>query len=101
MGNFVKVASKSEIAPRSTKKVDVGGAEVAVFNVNGTFYAIDETCSHRGGPLSEGSLEEKVITCPWHGWQYDVTNGTCFTNPSASQKSYEVKVEGEDVLISA
>jgi len=100
MGDFVKVATKSEIVPGSAKKIEVNGKEVALFNIDGNFYAVDETCSHRGGPLSEGSVEEKVVTCPWHGWQYDVTTGACLTNPSVSQNKYDVKVEGNDILVS-
>ena len=101
MANFMKVATKSEITPGNAKKIEVGGAEIALFTIAGTFCAIEDTCLHRGGPLSEGSVEEKVVTCPWHGWQYDVTTGTCLTNPAVSQKKYEVKVEGDDVLVSA
>ncbi len=100
MGNFVKVASKSDVGPGCGIKVEVNGKEIALFNCDGTFYAIDETCAHRGGPLSEGSVEDKVVTCPWHGWQYDVASGACLTNPAASQIKYDVKVEGNDILIS-
>lgn len=101
MSNFVKVANKSDIAAGSGIKVEVSGKEIALFNVDGNFCAIDDTCSHRGGPLSEGSLESCVVTCPWHGWQYDVTNGNCLTNPAIQQNKYEVKVQGEDILVSA
>lgn len=95
----IKVASKSELAPGSSKKVEVNSKEVALFNVDGAFYAIDDTCSHRGGPLSEGSVEDKVVTCPWHGWQYDLASGECLTNPSVCQTKYDVKVEGDDVIL--
>lgn len=101
MSEFVKVASKSAVALGSGIKVEVNGKEIALFNVGGHFCAIDDTCSHRGGPLSEGSLEGSVVACPWHGWQYDVTSGACLTNPAAQQNKYEVKVEGDDILVSA
>lgn len=101
MSDFVKVAMKSDIASGCGIKVELKGKEVAIFNMGGNFCAIDDTCSHRGGPLSEGSVEDNVVTCPWHGWQYDVTTGACLTNPAAQQNKYEVKVEGEDILISA
>ena len=100
MGSFVKVASKSEIPPGSAKKVEVGGAEVAIFNIDGNFCALEDMCAHRGGPLSEGSVEGSVVTCPWHGWQYDISSGGCLTNPSAVQTKYQVKVEGDDILAS-
>ena len=101
MGDFVKVATKSELNSGSAKKVEVNGCEIALFNVDGSFYAIEDVCKHRGGPLSEGSCEEKIVTCPWHGWQYDVTSGACLTNPSVNQIKYSVKVEGDDILVSA
>lgn len=101
MSEFVKVASVSEIGSGSAKKVEVNGKEIAIFNINGQFFAIDEMCPHRGGPLSEGSVEDKTVTCPFHGWQFDVTSGDCFTNPAANINKYSVKIEGNDVLVSA
>ena len=101
MGDFVKVAKRSELSSGGGMKVEVNGKEIALFNVDGNFYAIDDTCQHRGGPLSEGSIEDKVVTCPWHGWQYDMTSGACLANPSVAQNKYEVKVEGDDILLSA
>jgi nitrite reductase/ring-hydroxylating ferredoxin subunit len=101
MSQLVKAASKNEIAPGCAKKIEVDGGEAALFNCGGTFYAIEETCPHRGGPLSEGSLEGTVVACPWHGWQYDVTSGACLTNPSVNQKKYAVKVEGNDIFVSS
>ncbi|OGX06358.1 MAG: hypothetical protein A3G87_01795 [Omnitrophica bacterium RIFCSPLOWO2_12_FULL_50_11] len=100
MGKFVKVAARSEIAPGTAKKVEVNGKEVAVFHIDGRFYAIGETCPHRGGPLSEGTVEEKVVTCPWHGWQFDVTDGVSPVNPAAKVDCYPVKLEGDDVTVS-
>jgi len=101
MSDFVKVAARSEISPGSMKAFDVNGRGVALFNIGGNFCAIDDTCPHRGGPLSQGSLEENVVTCPWHGWRYDVTTGACLNNPSVSQKRYPVQVKGEDLYVSA
>ena len=101
MSTLTKVASVSELEPGMGKKVEINGKEIAVFNLAGKFFAIDDMCSHRGGSLSEGSCEDQVVACPWHGWQYDVTTGACLTNPSVQQQTYEVKVEGNDVLISA
>ena len=101
MGNLIRVGAKADIGPGSSVKIEVSGKEVAVFNIGGNFYAIDDTCVHRGGSLSEGSIEEKVVACPWHGWQYDVTTGGCLTNPAAQLTKYEVKVEAGEVFISA
>ncbi len=101
MSEFVKVGQVNEIAVGSSKKVEVNGKEIALFNIGGEFFAMDDTCPHRGGPLSEGFIDDKVVNCPWHGWQFDVTSGECLTAPDACQTKYEVKVEGNDIHISA
>ena len=98
--NFVKVATKSELASAASKRIEIGGKEIALFHVEGNFFAIDDTCPHRGGPLSEGFVEMGVVTCPWHGWQFQLETGECITNLSACQTKYEVKIEGDDILIS-
>ena len=99
MAKFVKVATKSELPAGSGKVVDVEGKEIALFNMDGTFCAIDNICKHQGGPLGEGYLEGAVVTCPWHGWEYDVSTGACQTNPAVKQAQFNVKVEGDDILI--
>ncbi|TLY43859.1 MAG: Rieske 2Fe-2S domain-containing protein [Nitrospirae bacterium] len=99
MPEFVKVAGAGDVAPGSGVVAEVKGQSVAVFNVDGTYYVIDNTCVHRGGPLGEGELEGDTVTCPWHGWQYDVKSGKSINNPSACVKSYQVMVEGSDVKI--
>ncbi|TLY17294.1 MAG: Rieske 2Fe-2S domain-containing protein [Nitrospirae bacterium] len=99
MAEFVRVTATTDVAPGSGVVAEVNGKFIAVFNVDGTYYAIDNTCVHRGGPLGEGELEGDTVTCPWHGWQYNVKTGVSLTNPSASVKSYQVKVEGPDVKV--
>ncbi|MEE8242164.1 MAG: Rieske 2Fe-2S domain-containing protein [candidate division NC10 bacterium] len=99
MGKLMKVAQVSDLPPGEGKVVEVEGQPIALFNVDGTFHAIHNTCLHRGGPLGEGDLEGAVVTCPWHGWQYDVTNGTKVRNPDVKVASFEVQVEGSDVLV--
>jgi len=101
MAEFVRVCKKGDIAAGSGKTVDVNGKAVALFNVDGNFHAVDNTCLHRGGPLGEGELDGKIVTCPWHGWRYDVTTGVNQLNPAVTVAKYEVKVEGEDVLVGA
>jgi nitrite reductase (NADH) small subunit len=100
MSEFVKVAETSDIEPGSGKVVTVKDKTIALFNVDGTFYAIDNTCVHRGGPLGEGDLEGDLVSCPWHGWQYDVKTGISATNPSAKVTAYEVKKDGSSIMIS-
>lgn len=100
MAVLTKVAKKSEVPPGGGKVVEAGGKTIALFNANGTFYAIDNTCQHRGGPLGEGSLSGTIVTCPWHGWEYDVTSGVCQFDSSIKVQKYEVRVEGDDILVS-
>jgi nitrite reductase/ring-hydroxylating ferredoxin subunit len=97
MGEFVRVAGTADVKPGHGIVAEVNGKALAVFNVDGQFHVIDNTCLHRGGPLGEGELEVNVVTCPWHGWQFNVTTGACVNNPSAKVETYQVKVEGDDV----
>lgn len=99
MGEFVRVTGTTDVKSGQGIVVEVNGKTLAVFNVDGAFHAIDNTCIHRGGPLGEGDLEGSVVTCPWHGWQYDVTTGVCVANSAAKVERYEVKVEGTDVKV--
>ena len=100
MPTATKVATKSEIPPGTGKVVEVNGKTIAVFNYEGTFYAIDNTCKHRGGPLGEGSLAGTTVTCPWHGWEYDVSTGECQMDSSIKVQKFDVRVEGDDILVS-
>src|SRR5437762_13877200 len=96
MPEFVKVAGAGDVAPGSGVVAEVKGQSVAVFNVDGTYYVLDNTCVHRGGALGEGELEGDTVTCPWPGWQYDVKSANSIHNPSACPKSQQVKGEGSD-----
>ena len=100
MGQFVKVASTADIPAGTGKVVEAGGKTLAVFNCDGAFYAIDNTCLHRGGPLGEGGLSGTSVTCPWHGWEYDVTSGACSMDASLKVQKFDVKIQGDDVLVS-
>ncbi len=99
MAGFTKVAKVSEVPKDGGKVVEAGGKMLAVFNCDGTFYAVDNTCRHRGGPLGEGSLTGTTVTCPWHGWEYDVATGTCKLDASIKVQTFAVKVEGDDILV--
>ena len=99
MPDFVKVAEVSEVVPGSVKQVTANGKTIALCNVGGQFYALDNVCVHRGGPLAEGYLDGEKLECPWHAWQYDVHTGAMTVNPDARVPTYEVKVEGSDVLV--
>ena len=99
MANFIKAAKKSDLGEGQGMVVNLEDNAIALFNVGGNFHAIDNTCNHAEGPLGEGELDQAQVTCPLHGWQYDVTTGACLTDSSVSQKKYNVKVEGDDILI--
>jgi nitrite reductase (NADH) small subunit/3-phenylpropionate/trans-cinnamate dioxygenase ferredoxin subunit len=98
MSTFSKACAVADVAPGTAKLVAVDGKDVALFNVDGTFYALDNECPHRGGPLGEGDLEGCIVTCPWHAWQYDVRTGESITDDLKVAR-YDVKVEGGDVLV--
>jgi nitrite reductase (NADH) small subunit len=96
---FVRTVKVAEVPAGTIRELQVEGKAVAVANVDGKIYAMNNTCLHRGGPLGEGSLEGKVVTCPWHGWQFDVTNGKAVQNPAAGVDCYQTEVRGEDIFI--
>jgi len=99
MANFVKVCSTTDVKAGCGKSIEINGKPVAVFNVDGNFYAINDTCLHRGGPLGEGELEGKIVICPWHGWRYDVTTGANEIVPDLPTQKYELKVDGDEILV--
>ena len=92
-------AKVSEIPPGSIKELQVAGKPVALANIGGTFYAINNTCLHRGGPLGQGQLEGSVVTCPWHGWQFDVTTGKAVMDPTAGVGCFRTEVQGDEVFL--
>jgi len=96
---FLRAARKDEIPAGTIREFQVDGATLAISNVDGTFYAIHNTCLHRGGPLGEGELKGKVVTCPWHGWQYDVSTGKASLNPAVAVACFPVEVRGEDLWV--
>src|SRR5260370_29443657 len=96
---FVRTVKVAEVPAGTIRELQVEGKGVAVANVDGKIYAMNNTCLHRGGPLREGSLEGKVVTCPWHGSQFDVTNGKAVQNPAAGVDFYQTDVRREDVFI--
>ncbi len=100
MAEFIKALATTELPAGKATAVELNGKKVAVFNVDGTFYAMDDTCTHRGGPLSEGQVDGTVVTCPWHGAEFDVTSGQALGPPApGGVTSFEVKVEGNDVMV--
>lgn len=100
MAAFVKVATTSELAPGQAKKVEVQGKAIALFNLGGSYHAIDDTCTHRGGPLSEGQVQGDIVTCPWHGAKFKVTSGEVLGPPArAGVASYPTRITGSDIEV--
>jgi nitrite reductase/ring-hydroxylating ferredoxin subunit len=97
---FVKVATVSEVPPGKAKQAKVGGKTLAVFNVDGNFYAIDDTCPHRGASLAEGEVEGQHVVCPLHAAVFDVTSGAHLSPPAQSDVAcYKVQVMGDEVQV--
>ena len=99
MGDWVRAVAAAELAPGCCTEVSIGGKPVALYNVEGTFYATSNTCIHRGGPLGQGALDGTAVLCPWHAWSWDVTTGENTANPELKIPTYPVKVEDGQVLV--
>jgi sulfite reductase (ferredoxin) len=98
MAKLTKVARTDELPEGARKLCNVEDRRIAVFNLAGTLYAIDNHCPHRDGPVGAGELNDVVITCPWHGQQFNVTNGHCLEG-GADLRCYPVHIESGDVLV--
>ncbi len=96
---LMKVAETADLKPGEARVLEAGGKTLALFNVNGTYYALDNSCLHRGGPLGDGELEGPVVTCPWHGWRWDVTTGANTNNPAVKVACFPVKVDGTGIFV--
>ncbi len=101
MAQFVKVGTRAEFENLAAGKlVEAAGQSLAIFNLGGSYYAIENTCPHRGGPLSEGSMAGDAVTCPWHGSQFNVKTGALITPPARQGvKSFPVRVTGNDLEV--
>jgi 3-phenylpropionate/trans-cinnamate dioxygenase ferredoxin subunit len=101
MSNFVKVATRSEVPAGGRKVLEIDGRAIALFHVEGSFYAIDDVCTHDGGPLAEGELIGVEIQCPRHGARFDVRTGRPLCMPAIEPVSvHPVEVRGDDIYLS-
>ena len=98
MAEFV-VAKIDEVPPGTGKVIFAGDKALALFNINGNFYAIDNTCPHRGGPLGEGDLNDKMVTCPLHGWEFEIDTGNSPTGAAVSTYKVTVDQNTKDVKV--
>ncbi len=108
MGKYVGICRVGEIPPGTAKLVKVNGKPIAIFNLNGNFYATDDTCPHEGGPLSSGVIEGENVTCPWHGATFHIVSGKALEPPAGERMGppvdrgivrYAVRVIGPDVEV--
>jgi 3-phenylpropionate/trans-cinnamate dioxygenase ferredoxin component len=95
----IKVGSVAEILEGRGREVTVEGQKLALFKANGGFFALSNLCLHRGGPLSEGEVSDYKVTCPWHGWKYDVRTGAFDIIPTLKVKAYRVEEKDGELFV--
>ena len=97
---FVPVGQISDFTPGKGRMVTVNGRHVALFRLGDEFFALDNMCLHRGGPICEGPIDTNdVVTCPWHGWSYEIRTGTMVQDPRVGLSKHAVRVEGEIISV--
>lgn len=99
MNQRIRVAIANDIPAGTGVEITVEGRIIALFNVDGTFYAIDGICAHAGGPVGKGELNGCIVTCPWHGWQYDVSTGRHCLTENILQQQFPVTVRAGEVFV--
>jgi Ferredoxin subunits of nitrite reductase and ring-hydroxylating dioxygenases len=101
VSTFVRVGTRADFAPGRGRTVAVEGRRIAVLREGDRYVAVADACPHMGASLADGTLREGVVTCPWHGWRYDGASGEGLApaRPWARVQTFEVKLEGEDVLV--
>jgi NAD(P)H-dependent nitrite reductase small subunit len=97
--NWVTVATADELADGRSKAVEVSGRDIALFRSGDEYFAVENECPHYGAPLCGGYVRGKSVMCAWHGWQFDMESGECFTAPGCDVEAYEVKIEDGQVKI--
>jgi nitrite reductase (NADH) small subunit len=95
----VRVAAEGEIPAGGNRVIDVRGTPVAVFFTDGQYYAIDDRCPHAGAPLSDGCVENGIVTCAWHGWRFRLSDGAWADNPRIKTRVYRVIVDAGEVFV--
>jgi len=97
--SFKEVLDKSDLGPGATRAVEINGEKLAIYNVNGKIFCTENTCPHAHGPLGEGFLEENVISCPLHGWTFNVETGEGMLMPGSKIRTYKIKVENNKIFV--
>jgi nitrite reductase (NADH) small subunit len=100
MSEFVRICAKAELPPSGDAREFTSGEKViCIANDRGEIAAMDNACPHRGGPLGQGLVENSKMVCPWHAWAFDLKTGEAAHSPQVRAEMYEVKVDGDDVLV--
>jgi nitrite reductase/ring-hydroxylating ferredoxin subunit len=97
--NLIEVARLDQIPDGASACFTVGGTEIAIFNVGGSIFAMDDSCLHKGASLASGELDGKIVTCRAHGWRYDVTTGSTLNSPGYGVTSYATKVVDGTIFV--
>ena len=95
----VRVGQAGDVPAGEGRVIETDGRTLAVFNVDGTLYALDNACPHRGGPLGDGDLDGRLVACPWHAWRWDVASGANANNPAVRVPCFPVTVEGDEIFV--
>lgn len=99
MAEFIHIANTPDLPLGRVKAFECQGRKIAVYHIAAGFFATDNTCPHRGGPLAEGDIIGDEITCPWHLWSFDVKTGLCAGNPEIAVATHELRVDGDRILV--
>ena len=99
MSDFLHIGRTSDFPAGAGKMVVVNTRHVAVFRVGNEFHALDNLCLHRGGPLCGGAVKDGVVTCPWHGWSFELRTGTMVQDPRVGVSCHEVRITGDEVSV--
>jgi nitrite reductase (NADH) small subunit/3-phenylpropionate/trans-cinnamate dioxygenase ferredoxin subunit len=99
MAEFHTVCRVADLVEGEGRTVQVGGKLIAVFQIDGGYYAIDDTCPHMGASLGGGYVENGIVTCPWHAWRFRLTDGAWADNPRLKIGCYPVRVEGDEIQV--
>ena len=99
MSEFVSVGRVSDFVPGQGRMVVVNGRHIALFRLDDGFFAIDNLCLHQAGPLCEGEIDGGVVTCPWHGWSYEIRSGTLVQDPRVGVSKHRTRIVGDEVQV--
>ena len=99
MATAVKVGASTDVPEGGVRSFDAAGRKVAVFRLGGALFAMDGVCPHRGGPIGEGTVENGIAACPWHGWRFEVRTGRCVNIPGKGQACFPARDEGGSIIV--